>query len=364
MVLLSRLEDSRIASLSMDLSNVLLSVAVVALAFIGANIYTRFSAISWMNAPYPPGRMVRAANTRLYTRVKGEGSPVIVIEPGLGSPGAEWWLIQDELARMTTVVTYDRAGYGWSRPGKFPRTGFQIVDELSSMLYKAGIEGPLILVGHSQGGLYAQLFGRLHPDRVAGAVFLDPVSSNNSRFKAELKPSVYRDSRIDVLPYARMPAALRMLGLMRICRNLIESRLLSYQAALPATIREVIWQHLTLPKAYRAVANEHEQNDTPANSSEVRNAGAFPPVPLKVIYHSPRRMVHTLTQFRGLQKEDAEEVEQIWQQLARAYIRLSPQSEWIVARESGHYIHIDEPELVIEEIRQLVLRVRGASPVS
>lgn len=346
----------------MDPATALLVLAAIALGFLVVTIYTHAAAISWVSAPYPPGRMFRAGTTRLYARVKGEGYPAIVIEPGLGSPGAEWWLIQDELARMTTVITYDRAGYGWSHPGRLPRTSFQVVDELSSMLEHAGLNGPLILVGHSQGGLYAQLFGRLHPERIAGAVFLDPVSSNHGRFRAELKPSVYEASRIDVLPYARIPAVVRTSGLLRICRHLIETRLLTHQATLPATIREVIWQHFTLPKAYRAIVSEHQQNSTPSNSSEVRNAGTFPAVPLKVIYHAPRRMVRDLQRYRGLQRDDAEKVEQIWQQLARAYLRLSPQSEWVVAQDSGHYVHIDRPELVVDEIRRLVLLVRQSSP--
>lgn len=350
--------------MDMDLATALLFLAVVALAFLVVNIYAQAAAISWVSAPYPPGRMLRAGTTRLYARIKGEGHPVIIIEPGLGSPGAEWWLIQDELARMTTVITYDRAGYGWSRPGRFPRTSFQIVEELWSMLQHAGLSGPFILVGHSQGGLYAQLFGRLHPQEVAGAVLLDPVSSNHSRFKSELQPSVYQASRIDVLPYSRVPAVVRRLGLLRICRHYVETRLLTFQATLPATIREVIWQHFTLPKAYRAIESEHQQNSTSSNSSEVRNAGAFPAVPLKVIYHSPRRMVRDLQRYRGLQRDDAEEVEQIWQQLARAYLRLSPQSEWIVAQDSGHYIHIERPELVVDEIRRLVLRVRASAPTA
>ncbi len=348
--------------MGLDLTTGLVALGAAALAFVASNIYTRTAALSWERTPYPPGRLIRADSTRLYVRIRGQGSPVIVIEPGLGSPGAEWWLIQDELARMTTVITYDRAGYGWSRPGRFPRTSFQVVNELSSMLQRADLNGPFVLLGHSQGGLYTQLFGRLHPDRVAGAVFLDPISSNHSRFRTELDPSVYHASRIDALPYARIPAALRRLGLMRFCRHLIETNLLAYQSALPATVREVIWQHFTLPKAYTAILSEYDQNATPANSSDIRNAGAFPQVPVKVIYHSPRRMVRDLMRYRGLQRDDAEQVEQIWQQLARAYVRLSPHGEWIVAQESGHYMHIDQPELVMDEVRQLILRVRGTAP--
>ncbi len=340
----------------------LVIAGAIALGFIVANIYAHLAAVAWERTPYPSGRLVAANGTRLYIRVKGSGAPVILIESGLGSPGAEWWRIQDELSRMTTVVTYDRAGYGWSWPGKFPRTSFQVVSELHSMLQHAGLSGPYILIGHSQGGLYSQLFGRLHPEQVAGAVLLDPISSNHLRFKAELKPEVYEMSAIDTLPYRRIPKNLLRLGLMRVFKSIIQTKLLSYHSNLPATTREVIWQHLALPKAYRAIVSEYEQNRTPANSSDIRSAGTFPPVPLKVIYHSPRRMVREMMRHKGLQRDDAEEVEQIWQQLVRAYLRLTPRSEWIVAPESGHYIHLDQPELVIDEIRLLVLALRSNTP--
>ncbi len=343
-------------------TGVLLVLGALLLGFVAANIYTHVAALSWERTPYPSGRLISANGVRLYTRIKGNGTPVILIEPALGSPGAEWWRIQDELARMTTVVTYDRAGYGWSRSGKYPRTSFQVVAELHRMLERAGLGGPYILIGHSQGGLYAQLFGRLYPDQVAGAVFLDPVSSNQQRFKAELKPHAYQMSGIDTLPYPRSAGVLRKLGLLRLFRPFVETKLLSNQSTLPATVREVIWQHLALPKAYNAILSEYEQNRTPANSSEVRSAGTFPQVPLKVIYHSPHKMVRELLSNRGLQRDDAEEVEQIWQQLARAYVRLSPHGEWIVAQRSGHYIHLDQPELVVEEVRQMVLALRQSVP--
>jgi pimeloyl-ACP methyl ester carboxylesterase len=341
----------------------LLTLGVAAFGLLAAGLYDRATALSWVGTPFPPGRLVPAKGTRLYVRVQGKGSPSVVIETALGSPSAEWWHIQDQLAETTTVVTYDRAGYGWSRPGTLPRSSHQIVTELHSLLKTACAPGPYVLVGHSQGGLYAQLFGRLHPDEVAGAVFLDPVSSDDQRFKAELKPDVYRLSGIDRAAAPDSVNTLRRLGLMRPLRSTIQRRLLAHQGRLPAATQEVIWQHYALNKAYKAAMSERQQNETPANSSDVRAAGTFPRVPVKIIYHSPRRMVREMTMLGGLQRDDAEEVESIWQQLVRAYLKLSPQGEWIVAPESGHYIHLDQPDLVVREIRAMIEQLRAAQPL-
>ena len=337
---------------------VLLAIGIV---FVAASVYGRIAGLSWERTPYPPGKLVSAGDTRLYVRVKGEGGPVIIIEPALGSPGAEWWHIQDELAKTTTVVTYDRAGYGWSKKGKLPRTSAQVASELLDLLQSAELSGPYILVGHSQGGLYLQVFGRLHPEMVAGAVFLDPVSSDDQRFKAELKPDVYRGSGIDKLATINSLNTLRQLGLMRVFRNSLYKKLMCNYEDLSPTTREVIWQHFTLPKSHAAMLNEYQQNATAANSSEVRAAGTFPHVPLKVIYHSPRKMVREMMQYGMLQREDADEVELIWEQLVRAYLRLSPHSEWIVAQDTGHFIHLERPELVLSEVREMIETVRSGS---
>jgi len=339
----------------------LIVLLAIGIAFVAASVYGRVAALSWERTPYPPGRLISAGGTRLYVRIKGEGSPVVIIEPALGSPGAEWWHIQDELAKTTTVVTYDRAGYGWSKKGTSPRTSAKVASELLEMLQNAGVNGPYVLLGHSQGGLYLQMFGRMHPEQVAGAVFLDPVSSDDQRFKAELKPDVYRGSGIDKLATINSLNTLRQLGLMRVFRSNLDKKLLSNYLDLSPTTREVLWQHFTLPKAHTAMLNEYQQNATTANSSDVRAAGTFPQVPLKIIYHSPRKMVHEMMQYGMLQREDADEVELIWEQLVRAYLRLSPRSEWIVAQDCGHFIHLERPELVISEVNEMIEGIQTAS---
>ena len=336
-------------------------LAGLIILFLSVSLYGRIAALSWERTPYPPGRLISAAGTRLYVRVKGTDMPVVVIEPALGSPGAEWWHIQDELAKTTTVVTYDRAGYGWSKPGVRPRTALQVAEELHTVLHNADLPGPYILVGHAQGGLYMQLFGRMYQDEVIGAVFLDPLSSDNRRFKAELKPEVYKNSQVDKLPTFKTLATLQRLGLTRVLRAVTERKVPGYHQSLPAPTREVIWQHYALPKARSAMMDEYAQNATSANTSDIRSAGTFPPVPVKIIYHSPRRMVRELSTQGRLQRDDADEVEMIWEQLVRGYLRLSPHGEWIVAQESGHYIHLDEPDVVLDEIRGLVHVVREST---
>src|SRR5207247_5863962 len=110
---------------------------------------------------------------RMHVRVHGSGGPTVIIETGLGSREYAWHGIQDELARSTTVVTYDRAGYGWSPPGPWPPMVDKVVDDLQAVVRALDLPEPLILVGHSLGGIYVRAFARRHPEEVAGLVLVD-----------------------------------------------------------------------------------------------------------------------------------------------------------------------------------------------
>ena len=97
------------------------------------------------------GIMVKVNDHHLHVRIRGEGAPSVVIISGLGSPSAEWWYLQDDIADRATVITFDRAGYGMSEEGPLPRTNRRIAEELFELLARTGVPEPYLLVGHSAG---------------------------------------------------------------------------------------------------------------------------------------------------------------------------------------------------------------------
>lgn len=107
---------------------------------------------------------------RIAYRVLGSGSPAIVMITGLGDSMASFEEAASELAATTTVILYDRAGYGGSDATPSPRDAVAAERELSAVLEQSGVGGPYVLVGHSLGGLYAEYFAAQHPDHVAGVV--------------------------------------------------------------------------------------------------------------------------------------------------------------------------------------------------
>lgn len=102
-------------------------------------------------------------------------TPAVVLEAGAGGTAATFAWLHSELADEVTVVAYDRAGYGFSEPSGTPVDGTSTARDLEEGLEVAGIDGPVVLVGHSLGAGYARIFAATYPDRVAGMVLLDPV---------------------------------------------------------------------------------------------------------------------------------------------------------------------------------------------
>jgi hypothetical protein len=110
----------------------------------------------------PPGRLVDVGGYKMHLHCTGQGSPVVVLDAGLGDSYVSWRKVQPEIAKLTTVCSYDRAGLGFSDASPHPRTSKIIAEELHTLLHNAGVAFPVILVGHSMGGYDVRLFASLY----------------------------------------------------------------------------------------------------------------------------------------------------------------------------------------------------------
>jgi pimeloyl-ACP methyl ester carboxylesterase len=119
-------------------------------------------------AKLPDGRRINLVCT-------GKGSPTVILESGWGADAGAWARVRPEIAKDTRVCAYDRAGAGHSDPGPLPRSAGAIAADLDAALRAARIGGPLILVGHSAGGLYVRALADRRPRDVAGMVLVDPT---------------------------------------------------------------------------------------------------------------------------------------------------------------------------------------------
>jgi pimeloyl-ACP methyl ester carboxylesterase len=112
----------------------------------------------------------------LYLKCLGTGSPTIVLEASEGATVSEMRKLQETLAERTTTCAYDRANLGRSSSAPTPRTAKDVVDDLHALLAASAVPGPYLLVGHSTGGLFVQLYARMFPDQVVGVVAMNPQS--------------------------------------------------------------------------------------------------------------------------------------------------------------------------------------------
>lgn len=273
----------------------------------------------------PPGALVDVGGHRLHLYCIGRGRPTVILEAGLPGSSLDWTLVQPELAKSTRVCAYDRAGYGWSKPGPRPRTSLRITDELHALLGRAGVFGPYVLVGHSFGGLHVRLYASRFPAQVAGVVLVDAPAEETVR---------RRPPRVVKLLWCEGEI---WLGLERLEQALGLDR---DAPKLPLTVRQVAAARAMRSAACRAA---HDEASARAESLwEVRQAAGLGSKPLVVV-----------TRGRDLDPP--------WRAGQAALLRLSTNSSQVVAAGSGHYVHLDRPEVVVEAVRTVLAAARDAA---
>lgn len=290
---------------------------------------------------YPaPGQLIDVGGHRLHINCIGQGEPVVVMEAGMSGWSTDWILVQPEIAKATRVCTYDRAGYGWSETGPQPRDSQQVAAELHILLTKAGIEDRIVLVGHSLGGLFVQYYARTYPQQVAGIVLVDSVHPEQS---LQMKEPVRKKYEGNLRRLTLLTRILAPTGLLRLANQpvtVIADKLpIEYQGM----VRSMGFQS----KAYRALHGEMVSFQQ--SQAEVRDTKPLPELPMAVVSSTSVR--NFPPGFSG------DSIKSVWDDL-QADLSETATIPHIIARNSGHYVHIDEPELVIQAILEIVNIVR------
>lgn len=295
------------------------------------------------------------AGTELSYRLVGEGSAAIVVTSALGFASAEWWQLQDTLARSARVLTWDRPGYGESGPPRTPRTSANIAAEALALVDHLELGDRLILVGHSQGGLYANGLARLAAPRVSAVVLLDPLHPDNARFRRELSPALYTASGVDKTKNLRLGRRLAKLHATGTFRSAVmKGPPFLYSAAHSEEARDAMWKHLTRPLGYEIALQEVEESERDATPAALDAVGSFPPVPLRILVHTPTVVIAEMQKYGGTSREDGERIETIWRCLFEELLALSPRSSLAEAPDSGHFIHLQQPTWTADQIESVL----------
>jgi pimeloyl-ACP methyl ester carboxylesterase len=305
-----------------------------------------------------PGQLIAVdGKRRLNLLCMGEGSPVVVLEAGAGDGTGVWRQVQGEIAKFTRVCAYDRAGYGWSDPISRPSDARNAVADLQALLKRAGLRAPIVLVGHSVGGLYAQLFAATHPHQIAGMVLVDPTGLDDFRLVTKITTDEER--------LQQREGYLKRMASYALCldrdRRGVPLGPAGSECAPPATGDAVMDGLVRLeyaqPKYYEAYQSEMKNfypNDYPmglesVTTSQVRSH------PLSL---GDKPFILLMTPGRVPPGERGEHLRAWSTAVAEKLVTASSRGK-LVKVSSGHYVHVEHPEVVIDAVRQVVGEARA-----
>jgi len=291
---------------------------------------------------YPPqGELVDIGGFRLHLNCIGQGTPTVVMDAGGGAPSITWGLVPSEIAKFTRVCTYARAGLGWSDPNpRISRNSQQSVDELHSLLTKAGINPPYILVGHSLGGVNMRLYASQYPEDVVGLVLVD--SSHENQMTSELWRRTKMLSWLyQVLRVVSQVGVLRLIGEMNLLPILkgIKQEIQKYPLEVQALFDA--FKSFCYRPDYWATASSELAN-IKKSFEEVRSVTSLGSLPLIVLSQGSK------------DSKMSDERFQQWASLQLDLTKLSSNSQRVIAENSGHLVQLDQPELVISAVQRLI----------
>ncbi len=293
------------------------------------------------------GHSVKLGSFSLNLNCTGKGKSTVILDSGLGIPAVGWALVQPRIAKFARVCSYDRAGYGWSDAGPFPRTSREIARELHELLTNARVRPPYILVGYSFGGFNIRLFNQMFPSAVAGVVFVDASQEDaESEMSASMKAARARS----LAELRRIDSLMGLLTDFGIARVAIE-RNVATQHTPPKLRRELAY--LELQKKYvDAVVSERESFERSAE--EARSAGDFGDKPLIVLTAGAGAAATP-----GVSTREADAFLDAWVgQLQPRLVDLSTHGSQLVLLNSDHLIPFEQPQAISDAVKQVIEGVR------
>lgn len=301
----------------------------------------------------PPGELVEVNGYRLHLLMTGAGGPPVVMFHGAGDIALIWNLVLPQVGKFSQAIAVDHAGEGWSQHGHAIHMWQQAYDTHTA-LENAGVKGSYILVGHSLGGLLTRVYAQMYPDEVAGVVLVDATHPDVVlRIFQGGKPSWKRMR--ETSKGRGIPAVIKTsLGKQSVLKSFQGKRSFGdwLERFSELDQQRFDWIYNERPFTYIAGRSSYEA-ETMQIISENPGDYAFGDKPLVVISKG------IWTDKEGDDGWSNEALKAESEKLQRQLLSLSSNSRQVIAKKSGHQIHLDQPDLVAEVIRDMVRAIRN-----
>jgi pimeloyl-ACP methyl ester carboxylesterase len=328
---------------------------VLAVAIIAAVLFLQIALqllCGWLDSRKfrAPGILVKLPERTVHVHQLGAGTPPVILEAGISASSLNWSILQPQLAALTSTVSYDRAGFGWSTStGRQCRLS-QMADELHQWIDALRVPRPYVLVGHSYAAYILRVYAQRFPEELAGIILVDPLTPeewiNPQRAQRwQLRRGVW---------FSRAGAALGGIGVVRFCLWLLLQR---GNSAVPRRVlglfggkasetgQRIVGELAKLPpKTVRLVRERWSHGrffltmsryiqTLPKNAAEASRFQIPAHVPVTVIsgaHQPPVRLAEH-----------------------QAIAAHSLRGKHLIAEKGAHWVHLDQPELIVEAFRQM-----------
>jgi pimeloyl-ACP methyl ester carboxylesterase len=294
---------------------------------------------------------------RLYLLEKGSGKATVLFEAGIAATNLNWFHIQETVSQFAATASYDRSGLGWSSPSRTARTPSNLAAELHELLWGAGLKPPFILVGHSFGGLVMRRFALLYPEEVESIVLVDPMRCEEwPPMDPAKQTTLDRGCRLSgfAIPIAQLGLA-RLAVTSLLCRSgriadqlagaagegglHVLGRIKREVGKMPREVWPIVAAHWSRPGHYAGMRSHFAA--VPDTVREMQGAEPIRGIPVLL-----------LTPGKSLPLSE-DRLRKIGDTVTQ-----------VIASASAHWIHLDEPELVIQSIREMVLAATDVTAVA
>lgn len=326
------------------------ALAVLASLLATGALYQALGAVQQRRRYAPPGQLIDVGGHRLHVVCQGKGRPVVILESGIAASSISWAMVQPQIARFTRVCAYDRAGLGWSDRPSGPRSFDRIVNELCRVVAHVAPRERYVLVGHSFGCFVTLACAARRPADVAGLVLVDPPTEwlTKNLARARMLGGARHLSRFGALlarvGVVRVSLALLTGGAPGAARRVAQAfgptaartleRLVGEIRKLPAEVHPVVQSLWCQPKCFSAMADHLRVLER--EGSAIASLSPPPEVPLTVVSSGD---------------QPAEQVAR-----HRELAEHSSHGRHVIATRSAHWVHLDEPDLIVGLTRELVER--------